>query len=287
MYAGGRSVTSRNASPSGPGTPDGVTGVAAAVGRSAGRGLRRLFDRLFPPCCVLCSAILAPRDPPVCAPCWHRLPRMSRPRCPRCGATRLLRLPGASGCPECVGWPEALPRAAARHRMEGEAARLVRAFKFGRWWALGVPMGRAMAPEARRVVGPGPAMLVPVPLAPARRRERGFNQAELLAAGLAEATGWLRRDLLRRRPGGRRQARLGRRERARNVQGRFVTAGPAAGDLPVLVVDDVLTTGATAAACCAALSAAGETVAGAVAFAHALDAVEPHAENPSAQQRPR
>lgn len=264
-----------------------TSGAGTGTGRRLGRTLLRLFDRAFPPCCVLCSAILSPRDPPVCRPCWHRLPRMARPRCPRCGATRLLRLPGSRGCPECVDWPPELPRAAAPHRMEGEAARLVRAFKFGRWWALGEPMGRAMAPGARRIAGPGPALLVPVPLAPARRRERGFNQAGLLAAGLAATTGWPRRDLLRRRPGGRRQARLGRRARARNVRDRFVAEGPVPDGLPIVVVDDVLTTGATAAACCGALSAAGGAVAGAVAFAHALDAVEPHVENPSAQERPR
>ena len=171
--------------------------------------------------------------------------------------------------------------------MEGDAARLVRALKFGRWWSLGDLMGRAMADEARRVVERGPAVLVPVPLSPARRRERGFNQAALLARGLAAATGWPVRELLRRRPGGRRQARLGRRERARNVRGRFVTAGPSAGDRPLVVVDDVLTTGATAAACCGALADGGGTVAGAVAFAHALDVVEPHAEIPPYPQQQR
>lgn len=272
---------------SGRGSPRAAAGSGSTAAPPSGGTLRRLFDRVFPPCCVLCSTILAPRDPPVCPPCWHRLPRMIRPRCPRCGATRLLRLPGTEGCPECVAWPPELPRAAARHRMEGEAARLVRAFKFGRWWALGEPMGRAMAPEARRLVGSGPALLVPVPLAAARRRERGFNQAGLLAGGLAAATGWPRSELLRRRPGGRRQARLGRRERARNVEGRFVTVGPVPARMPIVVVDDVLTTGATAAACCGELSAAGATVAGAVAFAHALDAVEPDAESQPAQQRPR
>lgn len=171
--------------------------------------------------------------------------------------------------------------------MEGDAARLVRALKFGRWWALAERMGRALEPAARRLAGAGPALLVPVPLAPARLRERGFNQAELLADGLAAATGWARRPLLRRRPGGRRQARLGRGERARNVQGRFRAAGQVAGETPVVLVDDVLTTGSTAAACCAALAGAGATVAGAVAFAHALDDVEPHHESRTAQQRPR
>lgn len=261
-------------------------GAAAGAGFGIGRGIRGVFDRIFPPCCVLCSAILSPGAAPVCGACWHRLPRMAPPRCPRCGATRLLRLPGTPGCPECVGWPPELPRAAAPYRMEGDAAELVRALKFGRWWALAGRMGRAMARDARRIAGQGPVLLVPVPLSQARRRERGFNQAGRLARGLSAATGWPRRELLLRRPGGRRQARLGRRERARNVEGRFAASGAVPADPPILVVDDVLTTGATAAACCGVLRAAGGTVAGAVAFAHALDAVEPHAER-RPQQPPR
>lgn len=169
--------------------------------------------------------------------------------------------------------------------MEGDAARLVRALKFGRWWALGERMGRALAPEAERLSGRGPVVLVPVPLAPARMRERGFNQAELLARGLASATGWRVESRLRRRPGARRQARLGRRERARNVEGGFAATGPVPAGPAALVVDDVLTTGATAAACCRALADAGATVAGAVVFSHALDVVEPHPDS-QPDQRP-
>lgn len=160
--------------------------------------------------------------------------------------------------------------------MEGDAARLVRALKFGRWFALAVPMGRAMAPAARRLVEAGASpRLVPVPLSPGRLRERGFNQAERLARSLSTGTGWPVSEELVRRPGGRRQARLGRRARRSNVRGRFALGTPAddPGREPVLLVDDVVTTGATAGACVEALRAGGRRVLGVVSFARALHAI--------------
>lgn len=236
----------------------------------------RIFDRLFPPACVLCRRLLPAGRAPVCRLCLHRLPALAPPFCSRCGATRLLALPGLSGCPSCRPWPPGSARAAAPYRMAGDAARLVRSLKFGGWFALADPMGRAMAPAARRLAAPGPPpRLVPVPLSAGRRRERGFNQAELLAGALSAATGWPVSGELVRRPGGRRQARLGRWERRSNVRGRFVLRDPDSvpGERPVLLVDDVVTTGATAGACAGALRAGGRRVLGVVAFARALHAI--------------
>lgn len=132
-----------------------------------------------------------------------------------------------------------------------------------------------MVPAVRRLAD-GPALLVPVPLAPARLRERGYNQAELLAEALARELGWPCRAALNRRRQGRRQVRSGRADRALNVQGAFrvepsflAAAGAKNGleELPIVLVDDVITTGATACACAAALEAAGLGCAGAVSFA--------------------
>ena len=180
------------------------------------------------------------------------------------------------GCPQCRDWPRPGPPAGAPFRMEGDAARLVRALKFGGWFALARPMGRAMAVEARRLAGPEGrrALLVPVPASRARRRERGFNQAGLLARSLSRALGWPRESLLTRR-GGRRQARLGRHERAANVEGRFLLreGAPRPAERSALLVDDVVTTGATAGACAAALRGGGTRVLGTVAFARALHAL--------------
>lgn len=159
--------------------------------------------------------------------------------------------------------------------MEGVAVRVVHGLKYRGWTALTPLMGTAMVRSALRVAGGRPVRLVPVPLAPARRRERGFNQARLLAEGLGCATGWPVVPLLRRGATGRRQVGLGRLERLRNVGGRFATLpGLEAGGDAALLVDDVVTTGATASACALALGHAGVPCAGIVSFARSLGGLD-------------
>lgn len=183
-------------------------------------------------------------------------------------------MPDSAGCGECLGW-KAL-RSAAPFRMDGMATRLVHALKFDGWRGLAPQMARAMVRPARRLGMEEPLSLAPVPLSRARQRERGFNQAELLARGLADETGWALVNLLRRSRTGEQQARLGRRRRAANVRDLFeVDRGWRANELrSVLLVDDVVTTGATAAACVAALTAAGFHCAGVVSFARAARSID-------------
>jgi len=156
----------------------------------------------------------------------------------------------------------------------------VHALKYAGWFALAGPMGRALEPPARRLAAGEPHLLEPVPLPAARLRERGFNQAELLARALGRATGWPVGASLARAGSRLRQARLGREARRENVRRAFGLRPAAAGGdvpasgLPVLLVDDVLTTGATAAACASVLAAAGRRVTGVVVFARALQMLE-------------
>jgi ComF family protein len=161
--------------------------------------------------------------------------------------------------------------------MEGRALQVVHGLKYGGWQRLAEPMARSMARAAIQLARPQSPALVPVPLSRARRRERGFNQAQLLAAELSRRTMWPVAELIRRLPGGRPQARLGRAERASNTRTRF-TARPDLADIAptdasahaCLLVDDVLTTGATAAACARALAEAGLPCLGVVTFARAV-----------------
>lgn len=136
-----------------------------------------------------------------------------------------------------------------------------------------------MLPAALRLAAGRAPILVPVPLTRARLRERGFNQADLLALALSRRTGWPIERLLRRERGGPALARLGRRERER-VAARSYSINP--DSLPlvnphpeVLIVDDVITTGATGVACAEALGTAGAQCLGIVSFARTNPLTEP------------
>lgn len=233
--------------------------------------LRRGFDALVPASCVGCSRAVTAAGPPICALCRHRFPRPPEPRCPRCGATVPSRVRRRGRCSGCAWWPTELAIVDAPFLYEGVAAAAIRALKYGRWRSIAEPMVDAMAPVGRALIGrlgevPG-GIVVPVPATAARLRERGFNQAGMLADGVGSALGLRVANALERIPGGERQAAVGAARRRGNVAGRFraVPRAPETGS--ALIVDDVVTTGATLAACALALAEAGFTHIGALTFA--------------------
>jgi len=148
---------------------------------------------------------------------------------------------------------------------------LVHALKYEGWPELADTMGRELA-KIRLPDDDRSSLVVPVPTTSKRRRLRGYNQAELLAESLAACTGRPLRRALERRSEGRSQTALTPAERRENVRGVFVpsaTEGDIAG-ARVLLVDDVLTTGATASEAATALVAMGASCVTLVAFARAL-----------------
>jgi len=171
-------------------------------------------------------------------------------------------------------WLPYLVRARAPFVMRGTTAAIVHAFKYGGWRELARGMGRRMA-EMRfdRVVERELSAVVAVPLSAARLRERGFNQAELLARAVAEhrELPWLSGALVRRRHT-RRQARLSPRERLANVAGAFQLNDrfqSTIADAHLLLVDDVLTTAATVQDCVRALCVGGARAVSVLTFARA------------------
>lgn len=128
-----------------------------------------------------------------------------------------------------------------------------------------------MVQGALHLAGPQAAVLVPVPLDTFRLRSRGFNQAALLAAELSRATGLPWMEALGRRSASRRQAESGRAQRFENVKDAFVWRSERRLPAPcVILVDDVLTTGATATACATVICDAGYDCRGVVTFARAV-----------------
>jgi len=194
------------------------------------------------------------------------------PRCPRCHApTGTGRRPGPD-CLACRAWPDALSAARSAVLLRPPADARVHALKYEGWRGLADTMAKRMA-RAPLPARTADARVVPVPTTERRRRERGYNQAALLAHRFAEVTGRRCVEALERREGGRTQVSLTPEERRHNVRRAFRVRADDARAISgreVLLVDDVLTTGATASAAAGVLErgrASGVTL---LTFARAL-----------------
>ncbi|CAN5691557.1 ComF family protein [soil metagenome] len=193
------------------------------------------------------------------------------PACTSCGAEAAAE-PLCGPCRAMLRWLDPEPASAAGVEAwaplgyDGPARAMVAALKFR--GAAG--LSRTMAAQIAAVAPPGwldGGVLVPVPLHATRLRRRGFNQAELLAAGLADRTGLGVSDCLERRGRGTTQVGRGRGQRAEAIEGAVATRPGALVPARAIVVDDVVTTGATLAACAHALLVSGARSVRAVAYA--------------------
>ena len=238
------------------------------------RGAKTFLDLLLPRVCVVCArAMRAEEQGLVCGLCWVRAEALPHPRCGRCGHPTGPRR-AASACSWCDLLPPYVRAVRSAYAIPGGTAEsIVHALKYHGWPAVAPSMARRMAqlsfpPDVEQER----AALVPAPLAGTRQRERGYNQAALLARALASHWGVpVREDLLERVRATKTQTRLTPGERTRNVSGAFHARADRASlrGLHLVLVDDVVTTCATLNACAAALHEGGARILSYVTFGRA------------------
>lgn len=210
-------------------------------------------ELIYPPCCALCDA-RGSEGLDLCAGCQADLPWLAD-ACPYCAQPMAANAPAI--CPECQRKPAVFDSAAAALHYAAPADWLITRLKFHRHLSHARILGTLLAQRAARETRPD--VLLPVPLHPARRRERGFNQAAEIAAATGRTLNIrVLAGLAMRARATARQAELHARERRANVRGAFETSERAAG-LDIAIIDDVATTGHTAGELARALKRAGAT----------------------------
>ena len=198
----------------------------------------RLLRRWLAPHCVVCGL---DRGDPLCNGCSVDFFALA-PRCACCA----LRLPAAAAerCGRCLNAPPHFDATTVLADYAPPLDRMIAALKFGGQLPLAAAFGSLLARAAADALA-GADLLAPVPLSFERLSERGFNQAQEIARRIAATSGVpLRGDILLRTRHTAAQMNLALEERRRNVRGAFVARGEPAGK-HIVVVDDVMTTGAT------------------------------------------
>ena len=220
------------------------------------------MDFIYPQSCPICEKPLSREEKFVCQQCWDTLTILPFPFCPYCksflddeeSATRC-------GC-ECLNRPEERMILAVRSlgTFDDHYQKLIHRFKYGK----SLPLGRRLAQRLGQVVSETTGfmdcdLVIPVPLHRAKHRERGFNQSDVLGEGISQATGVaFGKGILKRKKNTKDQTHLNAQQRAENVKDAFVVKRPDLTDgKRVILVDDVMTTGATLNECARMLRTVG------------------------------
>jgi len=235
----------------------------------------RALDVALPTLCPACREPVSGSG--LCASCWSKLSLIAPPYCPRLGIPFAFDPgPGVLSM-QAIADPPAYHRARAAARYDDVARALVHALKYGDRLDLAPAMGRWMARAGHELLSDADA-LVPVPLHWRRLWARRFNQSALLAKTISGETGVAVADMvLRRFKATAQQVGLSQAERARNVQGAFRVpeeCRAAVAGRRLVLIDDVLTSGATSDACARALLRAGAQSVDLLVFARVVDAIQ-------------
>lgn len=221
--------------------------------------LRKGLDFILPPLCFSCRGAVETQGG-LCVACWSTLRFITRPHCEVCGYPFPHQMPGGMLCASCHRKKPVYDRALAAIAYNPASRPLILSFKYGERTEGLKTMARWLKSAGADLL-PETGLIIPVPLHPRRLWQRRFNQSALLALALAEATGKAVDVLaLSRKKNTRSQGGLNRTQRHRNVRAAFQVPGNKVERIRgrhILLVDDVLTTGATAENCARALKKAG------------------------------
>lgn len=258
-----------------PSIADRLRGAWQACRNLGAAASRLALDVALPTLCVACREPVAGEG--VCAACWSQLAFIAPPYCPRLGIPFVYD-PGPDLLSmQAIADPPAYQRARAAVHYDEVAKTLVHALKYQDRTDLAPTMGRWMARAGHELLGEAD-LLVPVPLHWRRAWSRRYNQSGALAQVIARQTGvTVSRDALRRVRPTQQQIGLSRSERATNVQGAFKVSQDKTTDVQgrrVILIDDVLTSGATVDACARALLRAKAAQVDVLVFARVVDTMK-------------
>ena len=228
---------------------------ALSLGKLAGRAL----DAVLPPQRPVCNAIVDSAGV-LCGTCWQKVDFLETPACSACGRPFEFDLGDGALCAVCVRQRPPFERARAVMAYGDISRRMILAFKHGDRTDAAPGLGKWLVRAGRDLIADAD-IIAPVPLHWTRLFRRRYNQAALLAHGVGREAGIeVVADLIQRRRRTPPQGRMGPAQRRRNLKGAFRVHPARAAGLKgqrVLLIDDVLTTGATASACSRVLMRGG------------------------------
>ena len=239
---------------------------------------RSLIDFLVPPKCLVCrEAVLEPAS--LCLSCWANLKHIDAPYCNMLGTPFAYDQGVGAVSSAALAEPPNWDRARAAVAYDEASRAIVHALKYRDTMEAGLLMARLMARAGRQVIQEAD-LIIPVPLHRFRLWSRRFNQAAFLSQHISQAYAKPNRtDVLVRSKASRSQVGLSFDERRKNVAKAFQVTTGGAGQIAgrrILLIDDVLTTGATAGSCAAVLKKAGAANVDVLTFALVLEPKRPH-----------
>jgi ComF family protein len=253
----------------GPGLARHPAGHVRRLRQVLGRAGRATLDLVYPPTCAGCGGSVGEAHG-LCGPCWRGVALIERPFCERLGTPFAVDMGAALLSPAAMADPPVFERARAVAHYEGLARDLVHRLKFGDRLDLAALMARLMVRAGAELLAEAD-LIVPVPLHHVRLWRRRFNQAAVLAREIGRLAGKpVSVDVLHRARSARPQVGLTRAQRRDNLQGVFAVgagARPELAERRILLVDDVLTTGATGNAAARVLLRGGAAAVDVLVFA--------------------